>query len=128
MKILVCGTRGTFDNYKQIVFDKLSKIYWNEHGLSEKGSNFNIEIIEGCCKLSADEYAEEWVKLNSNISTIKHFPSTTGNYLKRNIEMVNELKKGDLVLAFWNNYSYGTAHTIAHATKKGIGVIIVNLK
>ena len=125
-KILVCGTRGTFDNYKEIVKKKLSDLYWNERGMSAQGSDFKFIIIEGCCEMSADVYAEEWVKENNQ--EIKHFPSTSGNYLKRNIEMVKELEKGDYVLAFWNGFSYGTAHTIATAVKRGISVLIVNLR
>ena len=103
-------------------------MYWNQHGMTAKDSDFKFHIIEGCCPMSADQYAEEWVKENPNEAEIKHFPSTSGNYLKRNIEMVRELNKGDIVMAFWNGYSYGTAHTIACATQRNISVIVVNLK
>jgi len=124
----VCGTRGTFDNYKEIVKKELSEVFWNRKGVSLASSDFKVQIIEGCCKMSADEYAEEWVNENKEYSEIKHFPSTSGNYLKRNIEMVRELNKYDLVLAFWNGYSYGTAHTIAWATKRGIPVKVISFK
>ena len=108
---LICGTRKK--GYKELVFKELNKLK----------SNKPTSIIEGCCPDSADEYAENWAKEN-NIN-IQHHPSTLGNFLKRNIEMVN---KADLVIAFWDGYSYGTAHTIAQAVMRKIPVIIYYLK
>ena len=116
MKLLVCGTRGA--RYDLIDFDKIMReclIYV---------SSFNItEIIEGCCPNSADVLAEEWAKQNS--VPIKHFPATSNNYLKRNIEMVEE---ADEVLAFFDGWSYGTAHTIANAVMRHKPVRIVEVK
>jgi hypothetical protein len=54
------------------------------------------------------------------------FHATKGNYIKRNIEMINE--KPDIVLAFWDGFSYGTAHTIAQAILNGISVTIIELR
>lgn len=109
---LICGTRKK--GYGLIVRIKLNE-------LKDKETTF--EITEGCCPDSADEYAEKWA-IENNIK-VHHFPSNSGNYLKRNIKMVNI---ADEVIAFWDGFSYGTAHTIAHATIKNIPINIINLK
>lgn len=123
MKILVCGTRAekirnkTLDEkYRALVHKSLSTI-----------DDGNLTIIEGCCPDSADQYAEEYVQLQAQAQkkiSIKHHPSHEGNYLKRNIEMVKEC---DEVLAFWNGWSYGTSHTIAHAclNKKPVRIVSI---
>ena len=111
-KVLVCGTRGKFKDYRELVHDYLG-------GMGE------IEIIEGCCPNSADQYAEEFAK-NQIYPTAKitHFPGNPGNYLKRNVEMV---KACDVVVAFYDGWSYGTAHTIARAVALGKEIQIVTL-
>ena len=114
-KWLICGTRKK--SYQELVKEKL-----DERMLGQREPSL---IIEGCCPDSADEYAENWAKDNG--IEIKHFPSHSGNYLSRNVEMVEELDKDDLVIAFWNGYSYGTAHTIALATSKNIPVIVIKI-
>ena len=110
MKLLICGTRKKgYGNIVRMNLDDIkSKI---------------TEIIEGCCPNSADEYAEEWAKEN-NIK-INHHPSTSGNYLKRNIEMV---EKCDELIAFWDGFSYGTAQAIASAVARGKKARVVMLK
>lgn len=115
IKILVCGTRGKFIEYKETVFKELDNL------LQQK--NKNIIIIEGCCPDSADQYAEEWTTKN-NIQ-IKHYPSTTGNYLARNIEMTKEC---DEVLAFYDGWSYGTSHTLANALMQNKNTHIIKIK
>jgi hypothetical protein len=120
---LICGTKIKLEGYKELVFKTLTERYYNERGLQPKGSDWKPTIIEGCCPDSADVYAEEWAKERE--IPILHHPSTEGSYLRRNIEMV---KKADLVIAFWDNFSYGTAHTIAWATKLRVPVIIVSIK
>ncbi len=115
-KILICGTRRK--GYGFIVRIKL-----NELKLSSDVRWTDFEIVEGCCPNSADFYAEEWAKEN-NIK-VHHFPSTSGNYLKRNIEMVEVC---DEVLAFWDSFSYGTSHTIATAVSLGKPVKVILLK
>jgi hypothetical protein len=114
MKLLICGTRTKQTNYKATV----------EYILNGFKNMPLFEITEGCCKGSADEFAEEWA-IKNNVK-INHFPSTSGNYLKRNIEMIDS--KPDLVIAFWDRYSYGTAHTIANAVLNNIKVRVVRLK
>jgi len=115
-KLLVCGTRSKV-SYAERVFSFLD---------AEKNSLYDrevlLEIIEGCCPDSADQYAEQWAKKNG--VPIQHFPSHSGNYLQRNIEMVKVCNE---VLAFWDGFSYGTAHTIATAILWDKPVHIVQL-
>jgi len=120
-KWLVCGTRRK--GYKEIVFKKLNEFYWNEAGMQPKGTDYKPIIIEGCCPDSADAYAEEWSKTLQ--LEVLHHPSTSGNYLSRNVEMV---KQATLVFAFWDGFSYGTAQTIAQATMRNIPVIVINIR
>ena len=110
-KILICGTRKK--GYQAIVFAKLGL----EHSIND------FKIIEGCCPDSADEYAEGYAKAKG--IKIYHYPSTSGNYLKRNIEMITAC---DEVIAFWDGFSYGTAQTIATAIKQHKPVTIVEIK
>lgn len=118
MKLLVCGTRKK--GYESKVREILDKERKNSEGGFYEAGKFFLEIVEGCCPDSADEYAEKWAVLN-NVK-VYHFPSHTGNYLKRNIEMV---EFADEVVAFWDNFSYGTCHTIATAIrlKKPVEII-----
>lgn len=111
MKLMVCGTRKKVKLYQVMVFLNLSKA----QELYE-----DLEIIEGCCKDSADEYAEKWAEMNK--VKLHHYPATSGTYLKRNVEMVDDC---DIVVAFWDGYSYGTAHSIAQAVllKKPVEII-----
>ena len=115
MKLLICGTRKAH-SYRGLVYTKLSQIK------SAINKTDDLEIIEGCCPDSADKWAEEWAIARE--IKIYHYPSTSGNYLKRNIEMIEQ---ADMVIAFWDDFSYGTAHTIAHAAKKGILINIVDI-
>lgn len=120
---LVCGTRKKgykYDDYRSLVFKELTLLL-KANRISEP--NFKPIIIEGCCPDSADQYAEQWAKEN-NIEVLHH-PANTGNYLKRNIEMIH---KANVLIAFWDQYSYGTAHSIAHATMKSIPTIIIKIK
>ena len=54
---LVCGTRGNFKDYKKIVMEKLTEKYQNRRGMKPKEEVYKVDIIEGCCTGSADEYA-----------------------------------------------------------------------
>ena len=118
MNLLVCGTRLKSLDYRRTVHDALDSVA-KQHGYP------SLKIVEGCCPDSADAFAESWALYNR--VPILHFPSEPGNYLKRNIEMVNAC---DEVLAFWDRFSYGTAHTIANALllKKKVTILTVGGK
>jgi hypothetical protein len=106
---LVCGSRGKgYENTVHTVLDFLlarEREWQSEGGVPE-------HIIEGGCPNSADVYVEIWA--NMNRITVERYPGTDGNYLTRNIKMV---KACDRVIAFWDGFSYGTAHTIAWAVR-----------
>jgi hypothetical protein len=120
VKLLICGTRKK--GYEKKVREALDRERKNSEGSFYETGKFFLEIVEGCCPDSADEYAERWAK-ETNVK-IYHFPSTSGNYLKRNIDMV---EFADEVLAFWDGYSYGTAHAIATAIKLNKPVRIIEI-
>lgn len=141
-KILICGTRKK--GYKEIVEDYLDfiksiidsdiknyKDFYKENYEKfkeklEKDAPVSLEyfeIVEGECPNSADVYAKEWAEKN-NIK-VYPYPSTSGNYLKRNIKMVEFCNE---VVAFWDNFSYGTCHTIATAIRLNKPVKIINIK
>lgn len=113
LKLLVCGTRKK--GYEHIVQNTIRQ-YINDY------EQYTIEIIEGCCKGSADEYVENYLK-DTDIK-IHHFPSSSGNYLKRNIDMVKEC---DEVIAFWDGFSYGTSHTISQSVLNNKRVRIIQV-
>ena len=116
---LVCGTRKKMKGYLELVCKTLDECTRRGHPAYATEPN---SIIEGCCPDSADEYAESWAMLHD--VRLQHHPSTSGNYLKRNIEMVS---KCDLVIAFFDGWSYGTAHTIAQGLLQGKKVIVIKL-
>src|SRR3990167_4813311 len=109
LKIMICGTRGIKlrESHKNMIHAELA----------------GNELIEGCCKNSPDEEAEQ-IATRDGIK-IHHFPSTKGNYLKRNIEMV---AMADEVLAFWDGFSYGTAHSVAQAVMQKKKVYVIPTK
>ena len=108
LKILICGTRKK--GYDKLVRAKLNSI------------EEEFEIIHGDCKDSADVYAQKWAW--GNEVKEEPYPSTPGNYLKRNIEMV---KVCDKVIAFWDKFSYGTCFVISRAFILGKPIEIVDI-
>lgn len=127
-KLLVCGSRRKMTTYdinviKQYLlietFNNTSYLY---DGEGKKCPVINLEIIEGCCPDSPDVIAEAWAKDNN--LKCHHYPATSGNYLKRNIEMVEAC---DRVLCIWDGYSYGSCHTIANAVMLHKPVTIIHL-
>jgi hypothetical protein len=120
-KWLICGTQMK-ENYKDKVFKFLDKALLDNRALY--GNDWKPEcILEGECPNSADIYAREWAEKKG--IDVKPFPAKTGGHLRRNVKMINENPSD--VFAFWNGYSYGTAHTIARAVDKGISVTIIRI-
>lgn len=117
--MIVCGTRGA-------ILDEVQMEYILKQLVPPKVFNDKFIIMHGACPDSADEVAEKIAQRN-NWGTAP-YPSNSGNYLKRNIEMVGKLEQGDIVLAFWDGFSYGTAHTIATAVMRDIDVTVYKVK
>jgi hypothetical protein len=117
---LICGTRKKGNGVLiRAVLNETLKAKKEYH----ENKKWKPTILEGCCPNSADEYAEMWAK-ELGIDN-EHFPATEHNYLKRNIEMVKQCTE---VIAFWDGWSYGTAHTIANAVAYGIPVRVIMIK
>lgn len=120
---LVCGSRKggkPYLNYRDLVSKKLDEILSFHQEFY--GNDWKPEcIISGHCPDSADVYAEEWA--NNNGITVERHPAKKGGFLLRNIEMVKS--NPSEVIAFWNGFSYGTAHTIAQSilNMKSVSVI-----
>lgn len=121
-KWLVCGTRGK-SSKKQVeeTLDRFTEVFTEvvRYNYSDK-TKYPDCIIHGDCPNSADKYADDWAKENG--VQIRAFPATKGTFLKRNIQMVSECTR---VIAFWDGFSYGTAHTIATAAEKNIPVYVI---
>jgi hypothetical protein len=114
VRVMICGTRGAdfeFIKFKALILSL--KEHYPE----------GVELVEGCCDHSPDEWAEQLAK-ESNLKC-NHFPGVSGNYLRRNVDMVNN---SDIMYAFWDGYSYGTAQAIATAVMKGKKVFVIPIK
>lgn len=119
-KYLICGSRSKKNAYKEKVFKQLDKLVRSYRAYID---DWKPEcIIEGECEDSADIYSKEWAKKND--IRVMPFPSVKGKYLNRNIRMV---KIADEVIAFWDGYSYGTAHTIAQAILQSKPVTLIKI-
>jgi len=117
---LVCGSRKK--GYRDLVFKELDKLLASHRGMY--GEKWKPEcIISGCCPDSADVYAEEWA--DNNMIAVESHPAVKGKYLLRNIEMVKS--NPSEVIAFWDGFSYGTAHTIAQSILKGKSVYLIEI-
>lgn len=112
MKYLICGSRD-FDNYE--FFERKMEVL-----------NVPSEVISGGAT-GADSLAEEWAtEYPYETKFIKVLPEwdlfgKSAGYI-RNIKMLDMCP--DLVIAFWDGVSRGTAHTIKEAKKRRISTII----
>ncbi len=122
--VIVAGSR-TF-SFRFLLQEKLFKIL-NEENLNIDG----IAIVSGGAR-GADEcgemFAEQWG------CKIVRFPADWETYGKsagfiRNKQMVDYAKKNNgILVAFWNEKSKGTKHTIDLAEQSGLKTYIVKYK
>lgn len=124
---LVCGSRNRQNKkiYPKIVHDELSKILsaYREY----RGENWKPKlIIQGECPDGADIPAKKWAE--DNQIPVRGFPAVKGRHLYRNINMVKQLKQSDEIIALWDGFSYGTAHTIAQGILQKKSVTVFDLK
>lgn len=114
MKVLVCGSRkfGAPD----VVRDAL------DHMAAMNGIDL---VIEGCASgpdRCAEEWAAEWGV------PIEHHPADWARYGKsaghrRNSEMLRD-GRPDMVVAFWDGQSAGTAGMVKSAERLGVSVVV----
>ena len=88
------------------------------------------ELISGGAKGAdalAERYASDYdIPITVILPKFKIDPETTYHprwYLERNKDIVNQ---SDVVLAFWDQHSRGTNHTIKYARSCGTPVIIIS--
>lgn len=118
MKVLVCGGRD-FVN-KTLIFDTLDKLH--------KTKEIDMVISGGA--RGADTFAKEWARLRCiEVMVFKPDWKRLGKVagFHRNIEMLMRLSsQDDMVVAFWDGNSKGTAHTITQAKSHCIETVVVN--
>ena len=111
MRVLVCGSRDWTDETR--IFQRLSLL------------PFGTEIISGAAS-GADSLAAMVAQTLG--FTVREFPADWNRHGRsagyiRNNEMLNE--DPDLVIAFWDGQSRGTAHTIYEAHNRAIPVEVI---
>ena len=114
MKILVCGSR-TWIN-RDVIREKLSDFTGDVtviHGGARGADSIAAEV--SC------DYGFEVITFYANWEKWGRFAGVI-----RNLQMLEE--NPDLVIAFWDGVSRGTAHTIKEAKKRKIPVNIVRSK
>lgn len=117
MKVIVAGSRDGVD--KDWVFFILTEALSDEIA--------DLEIVSGTAR-GADQYGEEWAYA-VNVD-VKQFPADWEKYGKRagflrNAEMA---RYADMLIAFWDDESKGTAHMIKVMTdlKKPVHIYSVD--
>jgi hypothetical protein len=120
MKVLVCGSRlfaidSESADGKSVVWAHLDK--FDPRGLS---------LITGGA-LGPDDWARDWAeqtKIDHHVLYAQWEDHGKRAGILRNLAMLD--LKPDLVLAFWDGKSSGTAHTISEARRRGIAVEVIN--
>lgn len=115
MRVVVCGSRDFIDPFTvSIAIDRrMSELPEGSH------------VIHGDAR-GADRIAAEAAERRGH--TVEAFPADWKKYGKaagifRSRRMLDQ--KPDLVIAYWNGKSTGTAYTIAEARTRGIPVEVV---
>lgn len=123
--ILACGSRTWTDRQKvwnayyaigdEWGLDLIRDRDWQEVGVAHGGAR-GADHIAGSVAMEfgmqVKEYPADWQRHGKAAGVI------------RNLEMLNA--KPDIVLAFWDGKSRGTAHTIREAEKLGIPVRVIS--
>jgi orotate phosphoribosyltransferase len=114
MLVLVCGSREWSDH--QRICDRLRALPRGAkiiHG-GARGADTTAALYARALGIEETCYPARWRGQGKRAGLI------------RNIEMLDQ--EPDLVLAFWDGASTGTAHAISEAKKRGITVEIVKPK
>lgn len=117
MKIVVCGSR-TFTDYKRLE-KVLMEIHFGLFAFGESKTRIT-SIVAGEAR-GADLLAKEFAARHH--FAYQGFPARWEQEgrsagFNRNVRMIDE--RPDLVVAFWDGKSRGTAHTIELAQRAGI--------
>lgn len=115
MLVLVCGSRDWTDGRR--IQDRLIEF--------ERGTRFISGGARGADRIAADVARG----LGFEVEVMPAFWTEGGTYnpkagFERNVRMLN--REPDLVVAFWDRKSTGTAHTLREAQARGIPCEIVS--
>lgn len=117
MKVLVCGSREFSDPFRAnlAIIDRIAQLPLCEviHG-GARGADQMAATAATRMGHPVTMFAADWKTHGKRAGVI------------RNLEMLAQ--RPDLVLAFWNEESVGTMHTLTEAYKRKIPVEIVALK
>ena len=112
MKIIICGGRD-YNDYDQVVAD-LKALPKQDitliTGMARGADSIALDIAKEY-KVTLEKYPADWNEHGKAAEFI------------RNIQMLEE-GKPDLVLAYWDGKSKGTAHTISETKKRNIPIEI----
>lgn len=114
-KIAVIGTRG-YNDYEH--FSQWVKYYTQ--------NRYKICFVSGGCISGADSLIERYASEFEH-NMMVHYPDYSHGKrapLMRNQTIVDS---ADMLIAFWDGRSTGTAHALGLAEKKGIPIRIVNV-
>lgn len=128
MRILVCGSRNWTD--AALIETALQDVV-DDNGIGFDDNMQSLVVIHGAARgadLIAASFAKAWEAQGRPISTLA-FPADWRTHGKaagmiRNRQMLTE-GKPDLVLAFWDGHSKGTANMIELAKKAGVKVKVL---
>ncbi len=122
MKIIIAGGRDcpkSYDDFEtDVVFALLDQPLYHSEGITE--------VIHGCCPTGADALAQEFIEQYDLTAT--HFPANWHLHGRkagpiRNSKMANT--RADLLIAFWDGESRGTADIIRKCELNNIKTVIV---
>lgn len=114
MLVLICGSRAWSDPLR--IKHRLQQLPRGAriiHG-GARGADTTAALYARALGIPEQSYPARWREQGKAAGII------------RNIEMLDQ--KPDLVIAFWDGTSTGTAHTVAEATTRGITVEVVSPK
>lgn len=117
MKVLVCGSREFSDPFRAnlAIIDRIAQLPL-------------CEVIHGGARGADQMAATAAIRMGHPVTMFAADWETHGRRagLVRNLEILAQ--RPDLVLAFWDQESRGTLHTITEAQKRQIAVEIIVLK
>jgi len=113
MKVIIAGSRD-FDDY-----ELMKK--------SLKGMTFITEVVNGGAR-GADTLGGQFGIDNGMV--VKLFPAQWEKYGKKagHIRNTQMAEYADMLIAFWDGMSKGTAHMIKEAKKRNLEVLVINYK
>ncbi|MFN5416467.1 MAG: DUF2493 domain-containing protein [Flavobacteriia bacterium] len=114
LRIIIAGSRD-FDDYEMLKSALDNYLFHNSK---------EVQIVSGGSS-GADKLGERYAKENN--FQLKVFPADWKSHGKSAGPIRNRLmaENADVLFAFWNGKSVGTADMITRASKKGLEVLII---